>query len=121
MVDPSLLLSEEGVAWLEEDPRARSGIVVSSTAMQWLRGELEMSPSQLVSQEDAELFDRRREQVFGLLDGVPSFRYLRVAFRLRTGQSYESSSETYSFTSSRGRSMPTSGRSFSPSQRSSPS
>jgi hypothetical protein len=82
MVDPSLLLSEEGSAWLLGDPTARSHVVVARTAMRWLQGEVDVNPAQLLSLEDSQAYDERRGQLLPLLSNVPTFSYAPVAPQL---------------------------------------
>ena len=78
MVDPSILFSEEGIAWLQEDRTARDGIVVPATVMRWLRGEIDLNRRWFIAQEDLEMIDQRREQLLNVLDGVSTFSYQAV-------------------------------------------
>jgi hypothetical protein len=82
MVDPSLLLSEEGSAWLVEDPTVLSHFVVAGTAMRWLQGEVDVNPTRLLSPEDSGAYDERRSQLPPLLSNVPTFSYAQVAPQL---------------------------------------
>jgi hypothetical protein len=82
MVDPSLLLSEEGSAWFVEDPTVRSHVVVAGTAMRWLQGEVDVDPARLLSSEDSQAYDERRHQLLPLLSNVPTFSYAQVAPQL---------------------------------------
>jgi hypothetical protein len=75
MVDPSILFSEAGIAWLQDDGTARDGIVVAATVMRWLRGEIDLNRRGFVAPEDLEMIDQRREQLLSVLDGVSSFSY----------------------------------------------
>jgi hypothetical protein len=86
MVDPSTLFSEDGIAWLSEDPKAPGGIVVASTVVRWIRGEIDLSPSRFVASEDRRAVDERRELLRPLLDGVATFSYQQAAGQLTSEQ-----------------------------------
>ena len=76
MVDPSLLFAQDGIEWLAEDPTARRSIVVSASALNWMRDEAEAArPASLLAEEDFQAFSDRREQVLRLVDQVPAFSY----------------------------------------------
>jgi hypothetical protein len=77
MVDPSLLFSEEGLRWLQEDPTAQDGIIVPATFMEWLEGTRSLDRSSLLAPEDLVAFDQHRQRLLMDLRAVPRFSHLR--------------------------------------------
>jgi hypothetical protein len=82
MVDPSLLLSQEGFTWLAEDPAARTGVVISSESARWVRGEVDIRPTDLLAREDLQGFVQRRASVSDLLGDLDTFSYGQVESQL---------------------------------------
>jgi hypothetical protein len=81
MADPSFLLSEDGIMWLEDDDAARGGIVVPATLKLALRG-VPQGPAPLqriIAPEDREFYDERSGRLAELLGDVEAFRWDSVA------------------------------------------
>lgn len=83
IVDPSLLLSDDGLSWLEQDGSARAAIIIPATFAEWLAGTVEIDRSVLFSPEDIEFYAERRARLDSVLGGVPSFSHREVALRPR--------------------------------------
>jgi hypothetical protein len=75
MVDPSLLLSEEGLAWLEEDENVPSGIIIPAVFAEWLGGQRDLDIGALVSPDDLELAYDRRSRLVEVLGDFTAFSY----------------------------------------------
>jgi hypothetical protein len=75
MVDPSLLLSEEGLAWLDKDESARRSIVIPAVFAEWLSGERELEIESLVAPEDLESVSERRARLNEILGEVAAFSH----------------------------------------------
>jgi len=87
MVDPSLLLSDDGLSWLEEDGSARVSIIIPATFAEWLAGTVEIDRSVLFSPEDIEFYADRRARLDAVLSGVPSFSHREVSLAPRSVES----------------------------------
>lgn len=75
MVDPSLLLSREGIEWLGEDPAARSAIVIPAVFAEWLAGSRDLDLRALIAPEDLQLVDEHRARLTDILADVAVFSY----------------------------------------------
>jgi hypothetical protein len=78
LVDPSLLLSEEGLAWLGEDESARHEIVSSRALAERLRGGVDVGLSQFIAPEDEGSVLERLERLAVLIESVEQFSYRDV-------------------------------------------
>lgn len=76
MLDPSLLLSERGLGWLEEDETIRGGIAVPAVFAEWLRGERLLDVESLVAPGDLDAVTGRRSRLVDTLPDVTVFSYL---------------------------------------------
>jgi hypothetical protein len=72
MVDPSFLLAEDGLVWLEEEADGVQ-IVVPATIVAWLRGEFDLDPAVVLASEDVDGFLDRRERALALVERVDAF------------------------------------------------
>jgi hypothetical protein len=76
MVDPSLLLSQEGLAWLEGEESVHSGIVIPTVFGEWLREERDLDIESLVSPEDIGAIWERRSMLVEILgEDFTTFSY----------------------------------------------
>jgi hypothetical protein len=75
MVDPSLLLSGEGLAWLREEPLARRGVIVPATFRRWLVDEVDLDLTRIVAPDDAEQLTERHDLLRELLGDFPDFSH----------------------------------------------
>jgi hypothetical protein len=79
LLDPSILLSERGLSWLEAGgPQGEGGIVVSEAFRSAVR-ELPRETRSFRPWDDIGDFTARRERLIPLLDGVPVFSHRQVA------------------------------------------
>jgi hypothetical protein len=78
MLDPSFVLSADGVAWLEEDISVRrEDLVLPATFMYWLtagRPDGDELLRHFVARDDLEAYEDRSKRLIGLLEGVSAFR-----------------------------------------------
>jgi hypothetical protein len=72
MVDPSFLLAEDGLVWLEEEADGVQ-IVVPATMVALLRGEFDLDPAVVLASEDVEGFLDRRERALALVERIDAF------------------------------------------------
>lgn len=78
MVDPSLLLSEEGLGWFEEDAMVGQGIVISRVFAQWLMDERDLNIELLLTRADLGVIADRRSrlaEIVGGLQNLNTFSY----------------------------------------------
>src|SRR5579864_3234842 len=78
MLDPSLLLSEEGLTWLETADFDRSTIVVSAAFQRLLTTDGERVALPFVPREELGPFPNRRQRLISRLEGVSGFSYDEV-------------------------------------------
>ncbi len=75
LVDPSILLSEEGLTWLEEDAQSRTNVVISEVFANTLQEANALDLRALVAPEDAEHLDRRLERLVPLIPSLATYGY----------------------------------------------
>ena len=74
-VDPSILLSDPGLAWLEEDLQARQDIVVSANFVESIRNRPQRLSSVFLPPSQAQLLWESRERLIPVLEGVQRFHF----------------------------------------------
>lgn len=74
MADPSLLLTEAGLTWVQ-DPAVRRRIVIPATFARWLTGETELDPTFLAAPADIQAVPDRRGQIAEYLGDFRVFPY----------------------------------------------
>jgi len=77
-VDPSILLSDAGLTWLEEDAQARSDIVVSANFRQSIRELPQRLSSVFLPHSQVQLLSENRERLLGVLEDVQQFDFHEV-------------------------------------------
>jgi hypothetical protein len=78
MLDPSFLLSADGIAWFERDESAREGIIIPATVWYWLTsarpdGDAQLLP--LVGRGNRDAYYERSARLAQILEGVQVFRF----------------------------------------------
>jgi hypothetical protein len=74
-VDPSILLSDSGLAWLEENPQAHRDIVVSANFVQSIQGRSQRLSSAFLPHSQVQSLAENRERLLGVLADVQTFRF----------------------------------------------
>jgi len=85
-VDPSILMSEAALLWLEEDDNARSQVVVSSAFRDWLIDYPAPLSSVFWTDEDLEFFDAGRDRARSICEQVRTFSSVDVELEDKSDQ-----------------------------------
>jgi hypothetical protein len=84
MVDPSLLLSDDGLNWLSQDPELSQSIVVSQVVADWMADTRQvdasdvLSAEEMLSPDDIPGFEALRTRAFDFVTGLPTFSHRGV-------------------------------------------
>ena len=78
MADPSLMMSSDGLAWLEQDPAARAALVIPRTFADWMAGAAEFPVSALAAADDVASFAANRPRLEAMMRGVATFSHSEV-------------------------------------------
>lgn len=74
-VDPSILLADAGLVWLEEDKEAHAEIVVSANFVNSLREDRPRHSSVFLAHEEVHLLVENRERLLRVLEDVQVFDF----------------------------------------------
>jgi hypothetical protein len=72
MLDPSFLVTAEGVEWLE-NPALRRNLVVPRSVIPWIRGDADWPTEYVVAPDDLNSFSDRRGLIAERLEGIATF------------------------------------------------